>query len=484
MKPDSLELTLSATNLSSFQAMPPDIKCQEISAAQSTSGLISALTKTKPRLFSPTTTKVKFQTVHSSEDDDDYGNIETDLVLQDRDFNGSFKKHARLPGATFIYVFQDHSWAPLNISTQSTSQILSLIKAPDELLRILQGFGHPNQSFGTDCAYGYGSRIIQEDAGKIPTSNTISHEYAFAYILGYIAKTGRSSNPWSERKMGVYHEFSNRRELWVILQPTKVALDLPSSYLNLSKHRMSPHTLLFSSSFPTSTAYLQYLENQIKTKSRKVRQPVQKASNELSISMVQDLQYHSELLHNAHIQFESNKEVLNGLRSIITGYSDEIESFDQLATRHQVMSCVSQIEVSLKWIHSMLQLIEQISNLMTMLSYVRQIQATSENTSRLTCLTEASRKDQDTMLNIAMSAKKDSELMKVIAITSLITLPTILTTGLFSTGFVTSGLSAGVAGEQSRVTNQALIYTFTTLALTTFVSAALYLWYQRNQLKY
>jgi len=91
MKPDSLELTLSATNLSSFQAMPPDIKCQEISAAQSTSGLISALTKTKPRLFSPTTTKVKFQTVHSSEDDDDYGNIETDLVLQDRDFNGSFK---------------------------------------------------------------------------------------------------------------------------------------------------------------------------------------------------------------------------------------------------------------------------------------------------------------------------------------------------------------------------------------------------------
>ena len=138
---------------------------------------------------------------------------------------------------------------------------------------------------------------------------------------------------------------------------------------------------------------------------------------------------------------------------------------------------------------------------MTMLSYVRQIQATSENTSRLTCLTEASRKDQDTMLNIAMSAKKDSELMKVIAITSLITLPTILTTvvtppthsnkctnticqGLFSTGFVTSGLSVGVAGEQSRVTNQALIYTFTTLALTTFVSAALYLWYQRNQLKY
>nr|RBQ88727.1 hypothetical protein FVER53263_06544 [Fusarium verticillioides] len=144
--------------------------------------------------------------------------------------------------------------------------------------------------------------------------------------------------------------------------------------------------------------------------------------------MVQDLQYHSELLHNAQIQFESNKEVLNGLRSLITSHSNDIESLDQLATKHQLMSCVSQIEINLKWVNSMLQLIQQISNLMTMLSYVRQIQATSENTSRLTCLTEASRKDQDTMLNIAMSAKKDSELMKVIAIASLITLPTILTT--------------------------------------------------------
>ncbi|KAH7232785.1 hypothetical protein BKA59DRAFT_487375 [Fusarium tricinctum] len=483
MRPDSLELILSATTLSLFQAMPPDIKCQEIPTARLTSGLISALTKSKPRLFSPTTTKVKFQTVHSSEDEDDYGKIETDLVLQDRDFNGSFNKHTKLPGATFIYLFQDHSWAPLNINTQSTRQILSLLKAPDELIRILQGFGHPNQSFGTDCAYGYGSRIIQEDTEQIPSSNTMSHEYAFAYILGYIAKTGRSSNPWSERRMGVYHEFSNHRELWVILQPTKAALDLPLSYLSLRRERISPHSLLFSFSFPASTAYLQYLENQIKTKSRKVRQPEQKARNELSISMVQDLQYHSELLHNAQIQFESNKEVLNGLCLLITSYSDDVQSFNQLATKHQIMSCVSQTEVSLKWIKSMLQLIEQISNMMTMLSYVRQIQATSENTSKLTCLAEASRKDQDTMLDIAKDAKKDSELMKVIAIASLITLPTILTTGLFSTGFVTSSLSAGVTGEQSRVTYQALIYTFTTLALTTFVSAALYFWYRRNQLK-
>lgn len=372
----------------------------------------------------------------------------------------------------------------MKISTQSASQILSLIKAPDELLRILQGFGHPTQSFGTDCAYGYGSRIIQEDTQKALNSDTLSYKYAFAYMLGYIAKTGRSSNPWSERKMGVYHEFSNHGELWIILQPTKAALDLPSSYLSLSKHRMSSHSLLFSSSLSTSTAYLQYLENQIRIKSRKVRKPVHKAHNELSISMIQDLQYHSELLHNARIQLESNNGVLNGLQALITSCSNDAGSFDQLATKHQLMSCASQIEINMKWINSMLQLIQQVSNLMTMLSYVRQIQVTSENTSKLACLAEASRKDQDTMLNIAMSAKKDSELMKVIAIASLITLPTILTTGLFSTGFMTSSLSAGVAGEQSRVTNQALIYTFTTLVLTTFVSAALYLWYQRNQLRY
>lgn len=76
-----------------------------------------------------------------------------------------------------------------------------------------------------------------------------------------------------------------------------------------------------------------------------------------------------------------------------------------------------------------------------MLSYVRQIQVTSENTSKLACLAEASRKDQDTMLNIAMSAKKDSELMKVIAIASLITLPTILTTVVTPPSYQTSILT-------------------------------------------
>ena len=101
---------------------------------------------------------------------------------------------------------------------------------------------------------------------KLTLQSINNERTAVAYALGYIAKTGRSSHPWAERKMGVYHEFSNHGELWVILQPTKAALDLPSSYLSLRKHRMSPHCLLFSSSFPASTAHLQYLENQIRTK--------------------------------------------------------------------------------------------------------------------------------------------------------------------------------------------------------------------------
>lgn len=72
--------------------MTQNAKCQKIPARQPMSDLVSALTKSKPMLFSPTTTKVKFQTVdHSSEDHDDYGNIETDVVLQDRDFDASFK---------------------------------------------------------------------------------------------------------------------------------------------------------------------------------------------------------------------------------------------------------------------------------------------------------------------------------------------------------------------------------------------------------
>ncbi|KAF5622314.1 hypothetical protein F52700_10577 [Fusarium sp. NRRL 52700] len=191
------------------------MKYQEKSAAQSTSGLIGALTKSKPKLFSPTTTKVKFQTVHFSEDDDDYGSVETDLVLQDQDFNGAFNKHVKLPGATFM---------------------------------------HPMSS------YGY------------------------------------------------FKDLDIRTRVSGLIVP---------------------------------------------------------------MDMVQEL--------------------------------------DKRMLRNYPLAILQMI-------------------MMTTLSYVRQIQATSENTSRLTYLAEASRKDQDRMLNIAMSAQKDSELMKVIAIASLITLPTILTT--------------------------------------------------------
>ena len=70
--------------------MTSHVKGQEISAVQSIAGLVSALTKSKPRLFSPTATKVRFQTVRLSEDEDDNGNTETDVVLQDRDFDDSF----------------------------------------------------------------------------------------------------------------------------------------------------------------------------------------------------------------------------------------------------------------------------------------------------------------------------------------------------------------------------------------------------------
>ncbi|KAI8721442.1 hypothetical protein NCS52_00591700 [Fusarium sp. LHS14.1] len=465
------------------------------------------LERAKPTLFSQTTTKIQLQTVAITKGKTPSGVIATDLVLRDRDFDGYFQKHINLGGNTFIYLFQDHSWAPLNLSARALRLILATIKAPEELLRLLYGFGHPNESFGTDFPGGFGSYLAAKDKGLEAQSNTMSQNdaidthAAFAYTLRYVAKTGRPISPWSERKMGVYQELRHSTSLWVILQPTTAALDLPLSGRNAfqsPQDQLNLHLLLLSSSLPPWREYLQHLDGLVKAKSREARKPAQKPQREFAFSAVQDLQYYSELLHNAVTQLQSNKETLVGLQSI----SAACRGADDLRMQHQALACISQLRINLKWANGMLERIRQISNLvnpvswpfhcaprltslpqMTMLFHIKHRETLTLNTTKLTQLTEVSQKDQDTMLGVAMAAKKDSEVMKVIAIASLISLPCTLVTSLFSTGFVTSSLSPGAPDNQSRVTNQALIYTFATLCLTILVSAVLYLWDQRNQLR-
>lgn len=85
----------------------------------------------------------------------------------------------------------------------------------------------------------------------------------FAYALRYVAKTGRSQCPWSERRMGVYHKFDGATSVWVIMQPTPAALGLPKAASAPRWREIGPalpHVLLFQSSLPAWVAYLKYLE--------------------------------------------------------------------------------------------------------------------------------------------------------------------------------------------------------------------------------
>jgi hypothetical protein len=158
--------------------------------------------------------------------------------------------------------------------------------------RLFETFGHPDEGVETGFSGGYDCHIDQSlvsdevaDKGTQHTSyrcNTGMLAYAhceaeygrtiedYAYTLRYVARTGRKEHPWSERKMGVYHKQNGPTSLYIILQPTPTALELParvsssSPGATISMYSVLPHVLLFQSTLPAWKAYMQNLEGPVR----------------------------------------------------------------------------------------------------------------------------------------------------------------------------------------------------------------------------
>lgn len=171
---------------------------------------------------------------------------------------------------------------------------------------------------------------------------------------------------------------------------------------------------------------------------------------DLAFSSVQELQYHSELLHNIVAALRSDREILLGLQSLGMASGSPGDAM----LHHELSTCMSQFRMDQEWAEDMLDRAKQVSNLvcppslrlftcpsefgsamlklsvaqMTVLFYAKHSQTLTANTTAMSQLTQDSQKDQELMLRIAKAAKKDSEVMKVIAAVTLCYLPATLVT--------------------------------------------------------
>lgn len=89
----------------------------------------------------------------------------------------------------------------------------------------------------------------------------------YMYTLRYMVKTMRfDDSPWSDRKMGIYHKYDGTRSIWIVLQPHRVALDLPRTVAGNNwkgVYHILPHLSLFTSTLNGWTEYLNFLEGLI-----------------------------------------------------------------------------------------------------------------------------------------------------------------------------------------------------------------------------
>lgn len=186
------------------------------------------------------------------------------------------------------FLFQNHSWAPFNLSGEALKQIVTAVRPHPEFLRLFKGFGEPHGGYPTDFSGGYSSHIESaRDTSSSPSSPGSEKElpygikaenlqrgflYAnaladFMYTLRYMAANGRSQCPWSDRRIGVYHKRDSSKSIWVILQPTAAALELPQAVSDDPQRQHDPallHVLLFRATLPAWAAYLTYLETLVR----------------------------------------------------------------------------------------------------------------------------------------------------------------------------------------------------------------------------
>jgi len=188
--------------------------------------------------------------------------------------------------------------------------------------------------------------------------------------------------------MGVYHKVEVTKTTLIILQPTTAALTLAkrrsASKSNGPDGSLHLHIFLHASILPAWNDYLAHLESLVQSKVRilpcphnlilVLSQDQSRACRlagknvhgaDIALSIVQDLQYYSELLHNAMAHLRSSLEILHGLQSLLSsGLTGKGETVTE--RHYMLLGVISQFKTNLKWTDGMLDRTKQISNIVAL----------------------------------------------------------------------------------------------------------------------
>jgi hypothetical protein len=160
------------------------------------------------------------------------------------------------------------------------------------------------------------------------------------------------------------------------------------------------------------------------------------------------LQYFRECFQDTILILNTNLEILEGLRALLKSFNER--SFQLSADRRRSLEeglrvCVSRFTMYRRWAETSLVRVQSISDLVrtfsqsacsrlcsNSLNCVYQIQAllgyrndasTSQNSANIATLAEASGNDSKTMLLLTNATKRDSGIMRLIAVITMVYLP-------------------------------------------------------------
>ncbi|CAI4218863.1 unnamed protein product [Parascedosporium putredinis] len=363
-------------------------------------GLVERLTQAKPRLLDADNVQVRIETVAPDIDGNfalHQADITDEVVL-----GAKLREHLAHKGFTFIFLFQEYTWAPVKLSSEALVQIMSVTGADEGFLNIMKEFGAPDDETGTDlpCAYNVQMKH-RPNEGRRENENSATF-VDFMYVIRYMAGPWKGEDyPWSLRKMGVYHRREGHRSFWIILQPHQNALLVPKSIFEgylARPHSIHAHISLFTSSLSGWAEHLRFVAMLLNIESQRIR--VWRPDDSISISSnsIKKLQFCSELAYKA----------LSNLSSV----RENLEEYNA-----------------------------RISNLAATIVNTKQTQTMAENTRAMAALARDSKEDQALLVQISRATQKESKMMSFIAVITLIFLPATFITGLFSTGFMTALLS-------------------------------------------
>ncbi|ORY10806.1 hypothetical protein BCR34DRAFT_339306 [Clohesyomyces aquaticus] len=163
------------------------------------------------RLFSDTGCNIIVQTILGSTS----SNCESackrtsikDLVKDEESLEQTLDKHLSKPGSHFIILQQPYSWAPFDVPKEVVFKLFTALEVPPTFLGLVHVFGHPEDGYQREFTGGYDIRF-----------GILNDDFQLLYTIRYMARTGRESWPWSERRVGIYYKIANDSETWLILQ--------------------------------------------------------------------------------------------------------------------------------------------------------------------------------------------------------------------------------------------------------------------------